>query len=201
VNSYRLNERWKKGDQISIDFPMELKAEKRFNNSVALLRGPIYYSLRIEKRYDSINIKSENYHYKGSIDWQITPASSWNYGLLLDYHNSSRGFKVEENSIGKFPFADKGDPVWSSDSSKYVIYENEPPVVIKARGMKIASWILKDNSADIPPKSPVKPEGDLVIVNLVPYGCARLRITEFPVMDIYLMQDVMRPATATPEEN
>jgi hypothetical protein len=201
VNSYRLNERWKKGDQVSIEFPMELKAERRYNNSVALLRGPLYYSLRIDKRYDSIDIKSENYHHRGSVDWQITPVSNWNYGLLLDYKNSSRGFRVEENPVGKYPFADKGDQVWSEDSSKYVMYEDDPPVVIRARGMRISSWVIKDNSADIPPKSPVKPEGDPVIVNLVPYGCARLRITEFPVMDIYLMQDVMRPATSTPEEN
>lgn len=201
VNSYRLNEKWKKGDQVTIDFPMELRAERRFNNAVALLRGPLYYSLRIDKQYDSIKIKSENYHFKGSVDWQITPTTNWNYGILLDYNNSSRGFHVEENPVGPYPFADKGDPVWLPDSGKYVLYENEPPVVIKARGMKISSWTTKDNSADIPPKSPVKPEGDPGIINLVPYGCARLRITEFPVMDIYMMQDVMRPATSNPEED
>jgi hypothetical protein len=49
---------------------------------------------------------------------------------------------------------------------------------------------MKNNSADIPPLSPVKPEGDSEIITLVPYGCARLRITEFPVMDIVLMEDI-----------
>jgi hypothetical protein len=52
---------------------------------------------------------------------------------------------------------------------------------------------MKNNSADVPPLSPVKPEGDVEIIKLVPYGCARLRITEFPVMDILLMEDVMKP--------
>jgi len=37
--------------------------------------------------------------------------------------------------------------------------------------------------------SPVKPEGDPEIITLVPYGCTRLRITEFPVMDIKLMEN------------
>jgi uncharacterized protein len=59
--------------------------------------------------------------------------------------------------------------------------------------MKIPGWTLKNNSADVPPVSPVKPEGDAEVITLVPYGCARLRITEFPVMDVVLMQDIMRP--------
>jgi hypothetical protein len=51
---------------------------------------------------------------------------------------------------------------------------------------------MKNNSADIPPKSPVKPEGDPEIIILVPYGCAKLRITEFPVMDISFMEDLKK---------
>jgi hypothetical protein len=62
------------------------------------------------------------------------------------------------------------------------------------RGIRIPGWTLKNNSADIPPLSPVKPEGDPEIITLIPYGSARLRITEFPVMDIVLMEDVFKPA-------
>ena len=65
--------------------------------------------------------------------------------------------------------------------------------MIKARGIKIPEWTIKNNSADVPPFSPVKPEGDLEKITLVPYGCARLRITEFPVMDVVLMEDMMKP--------
>ena len=67
----------------------------------------------------------------------------------------------------------------------------DAPVVITARGIIIPEWTMKNNSADIPPVSPVKPEGDPEIITLVPYGCARLRITEFPVMDVILMEDVL----------
>jgi hypothetical protein len=51
---------------------------------------------------------------------------------------------------------------------------------------------MKDNSADIPPLSPVKPESSTEIIQLVPYGSARLRITEFPVIDLTQMVDVIR---------
>jgi hypothetical protein len=174
---------------------MKIRTEKRFNNAISLMRGPLYFSLRIAKTYDTLKKATyENYGYKGSIDWKITPSAKWNYGLLIDLNDPSRGLKITDNQIGRYPFADKGDPVWSADSGKYVTIKYDPPVIIKARGLLIPGWTMMDNSAAQPPASPVAPQGDPVIIELVPYGCARLRITEFPRMDVTLMQDMMRPA-------
>jgi len=61
------------------------------------------------------------------------------------------------------------------------------------RGMKLAGWQMKDNSADLPPISPVRPEGEPQELTLVPYGSARLRITEFPVMDITIAAEIIKP--------
>ncbi len=189
---YRLNERWKNGDQIIIDIPMDIRVEKRYNNSLAVLRGPLCFSLRIDKEYKSVKINYDNFSCKGSVDWEIYPKSDWNYGLLIDRQNIMRGLKIDENEVGKYPFSDKGDMIWSGDSAKYLPWLKDAPVVISARGIIIPEWKMKNNSADVPPLSPVKPEGDPVKITLVPYGCARLRITEFPVMDIYLMEDIMK---------
>ncbi len=190
-----LTETWKDGEVIRLHIPMKIRAEQRFNKAVTVSLGPLYYSLRIAAKYDSIKAtKHANPRYKGTVDWKITPVAEWNYGLLIDLKNPTRGFAITENAIGKYPFADAGDPIWSADSGKYTINLVEPPVIIKARGMQIPSWTMKDNSADIPPLSPVAPAGDPIIIELVPYGCTRLRITEFPVMDVTLMQDVMREA-------
>lgn len=193
-DNYKLNQKWKNGDQITIEFSMKLRTQRRYNNSVSIMRGPLWYSLRIEKEFRSIKTKYDNFGYKGSVDWEIIPTSAWNYGLLLDLNNPVRGISISENGTGRYPFADKGDMIWSRDSSMYVVYEKEAPVVITVRGIRIPSWTMKDNSADVPPMSPVKPEGDPEIIKLVPYGCTRLRITEFPIMDIFLMEDVMRPS-------
>lgn len=192
--SYKIDERWRNGDKILIELPMQLRVENRYNNSLAILRGPLYYSLRIDKEYKSVKINYDNFGYKGTIDWEINPKSDWNYGLLISKSNIMRGIKVTENPVSKYPFSDRGDMIWSADSAKYFAWTQDAPVVIKARGMKIPGWTMKDNSADVPPLSPVKPEGDAEMITLVPYGCARLRITEFPVMDIVLMEDVIRPA-------
>jgi hypothetical protein len=170
-----------------------LRAEKRYNNSLALLRGPLYFSLRIDKEYKKVKINYDNFNFKGSVDWEIDPKGAWNYGLLMNPENIMRGIKITENPVTNYPFSDKGDMIWSADSNKYFVWTKEAPVVITARGMKIPEWTMKDNSADVPPMSPVKPEGDAELITLVPYGCARLRITEFPVMDVVLMEDIMRP--------
>jgi hypothetical protein len=188
----KLNERWRKGDQISIEIPLDLRTERRYNNSVALMRGPLYLSLRMEKEYRSIRANYDNYSYKGSVDWQIEPGSSWNYGLLIDPNDLTRGFRITEKPVTEYPFADKGDMIWSPETGSYIKWDKDPPLVITVRGIKIPGWTMKDNSADVPPPSPVKPEGDPEVISLVPYGCARLRITEFPVMDIVLMEDVIR---------
>jgi hypothetical protein len=193
VSTYKIKERWKNGDQIIVEIPMQLRTENRFNNSLSIIRGPIYFSLRIDKEYKSVKINYDNFSYKGSVDWEIDPKSAWNYGLLINKNNIMRGIKVTENPVSRYPFSDTGDVIWSADSGKYLQSTQEAPVIIKARGMKIPEWTMKNNSADVPPLSPVKPEGDPEIITLVPYGCARLRITEFPVMDIVLMEDIMRP--------
>ena len=193
-SEYRIERKWKNGDKILIDIPLEMRSETHYNNSLSLLRGPLVFSLRIGKEYKSVKINYDNFSYKGSIDWEIDPTSPWNYGLLTDSRDINRGLSLTENQIGKYPFADKGDMIWSSETGKYSAVTDNAPLILTARGMKIPEWGIKNNSADNPPLSPVKPEGDVETIELVPYGCAKLRITEFPVMNVVLMEDLIKPA-------
>jgi hypothetical protein len=187
-----LNEKWSNSDRIEIDFPMAVRTESRFNNSVAVMRGPLYYSLRIEKEYRSVKLNYDNFGYKGSADWEILPLSPWNYGLVLDnIERPERGINVTVNPIGKYPFADRGDMVWSDASGSFVEWSAEAPVTITVRGVKIAGWGMKNNSADVPPISPVRPDQPAETITLVPYGAARLRITEFPYIDVKAMVPVI----------
>ena len=189
----KLEEKWNDGDEIIIALPMDLRYETRYNNSVSLIRGPLYFSLRIDKDFRKTKINYDNFGYKGSVDWEIMPKGDWNYGLIIDMGNLSKSSHITINQPGLYPFADKGDMVWSADSAMYLKWDNDAPVLIKVRGMKIKSWAMINNSAANPPVSPVKPEGDPEALTLVPYGCTRLRITEFPVMDISFMTDQGKP--------
>jgi uncharacterized protein len=192
-STFRIIEKWQNGDEITIELPMQLRYETRYNKSVSVIRGPLYFSLRIDKEYKNTKINYDNFSYKGSADWEIYPKSDWNYGLLFNYEKPEQGMEVTENQVSRYPFADKGDMIWSADSGKYIAWELDAAVVIRTRGMKIPEWKLKDNSADLPPVSPVKPEGEPEQLLLVPYGSARLRITEFPVMDIIFATEMIKP--------
>lgn len=188
----KLFARWDNDDTIKMEIPMNIRFERRYNNSVSLIRGPLYLSLRIDKEYKSVRINYDNFGYKGSADWEIFPLSPWNYGLMIDNINPSRGFEVTVNPVGTLPFGDKGDMIWSADSGKYIVYNNDPAIIIRTRGMKIPGWTMKNSSADLPPVSPVSPEGSTEVIQLVPYGNARLRITEFPVIDISQIRDEIK---------
>lgn len=188
----RIFARWDPGEVITLELPMDIKAEKRYNNSLSLLRGPLYFSLRIGKEYKSVKINYYNFGYMGSVDWEINPLTPWNYGLMVDRNNLKRGITVVTGEPGPYPFADRGDMIWSADSARYLPWEQDAPLILKTRGMLIPGWTLKDNSADIPPLSPVRPEGTNEVIELVPYGSARLRITEFPVIDLSQVMDVIR---------
>jgi len=58
----------------------------------------------------------------------------------------------------------------------------DAPVVLEINGKLVPEWTLKKNSADDPPASPVRSGEPVTRLELVPYGCARLRITEFPIV-------------------
>jgi len=104
-----LDEKWKDGEEVKINMPLQLRYETRYNNSVAILRGPLYFSLRIDKEYKKVKIDNDNLTFKGSADWEIRPKSDWNYGLIIDKENLMKDNQVIENPIGAYPFSDRGD--------------------------------------------------------------------------------------------
>ncbi|MGQ9619376.1 MAG: beta-L-arabinofuranosidase domain-containing protein [Bacteroidales bacterium] len=186
----RLNEKWKNGEEIFVEIPFEPRTERRYNNAVSVLRGPLYFSLRIKKDYKRVKLSYDNPGYKGSADWEIYPGSDWNYGLFADLKRPDISFIVVENSVSDYPFADRGDMVWSDDSARFIVWRADPAVIIKSRGIKIPEWGMKDNSADIPPLSPIKSTGEPEMITLIPYGSAKLRITEFPLIDTEFMAEL-----------
>ncbi len=154
---------WQPGDELTLTLPMAIRLETRYRDAIAVFRGPLAYSLRIKERFQELK---RHHPTLPVVDWEIYPESPWNYGLLVDRERPEESIRVAKVvSPGPQPFANES-----------------APVVLAVQGRRLPDWKLVQNSADDPPPSPVESQEPLTELELVPYGCTRLRITEFPVL-------------------
>lgn len=149
---------WSDGDVVELVLPMKLEVERRYHDSVTIKRGPLVYSLKIGERWEKI--KGEEPH----ADYAVYPTTPWNYGLLIDPENPQ--VEVVKKSVG--------DVVYGPDFA---------PIEIKVKGRRVPEWQTEFNSAGQVPQSPVKSNEPIDELTLIPYGCAKLRITEFPLLE------------------
>jgi len=123
----------------------------------------LVYSLAIGERFEAIK---RHHATLPVIDWAVHPTTPWNYGLAVDREHPEKSIQVaRQGRPGKEPFG-----------------PNDAAVVLQVQGRAIPGWTLIDNSAGPLPASPVTSNEPPVTLELIPYGCTRLRITEFPVL-------------------
>ena len=93
-------------------------------------------------------------------DYEYYPTSEWRYG----YAGSK--FEVVENEISDVPFSSKA-----------------PAITLKT-DMCLVDWEYADGYDSVPNIVPVsnKAKGAPEQKTLIPYGCAKLRMTEMPVV-------------------
>ena len=153
---------WRSGDVLELNLPMKLQTETRYNNAVTILRGPLVFSLKIGEQYRQLKAHHPTLP---TSDWEVSPTTPWNYGLLIDRNAVQESIRVTTKKPGKVPFAQEG-----------------APVVLKLTGRAIPGLVLVQNSAGKTPPSPVTSDQPDTKLELIPYGSTRLRITEFPVI-------------------
>jgi hypothetical protein len=156
---YRIERQWKTGDAVEIHFPMQTRTSTWYNNSVALERGPLVYSLKVGESWHKIKQTGP------ATDWEVFPSTPWNYALMFDPKTPIVSFAVKEKPMSRQPF--------SAETA---------PLEIAAPARRLPAWQLVDDSAGPLPVSPVTSKRPDEMVTLVPYGAAKLRITAFPYM-------------------
>lgn len=140
------------GDRIEVRLPMEIRYTNWYHNSVAVERGPLVYGLDIKERWE---VKKE---VAGVKDYYIYPESDWNYALSAD-----ETAKAEEREITNVPFS-----------------KNAAPVRLELCGRKVESWRAESGNTTEIPVSPVAVSGKDEKITLIPFGCTKLRISQFP---------------------
>lgn len=147
--------------EIDLEFEAIPYLKKRPNDLYAMQMGSLLFSVPIA--YDKI---MKEYTKKGVerkfpyCDYQFVPKTAWNYAY------SGTDFEISYNEIGEIPFS-----------------QTNSPVTVKA-DMKQIEWGLKFPYKSICRKTPKsgEPVSDVQKVELCPYGCTRLRMTEMPLL-------------------
>ena len=166
----RLKREWKSGDKVELSLPMHLYSNTWYENSISIERGPLVYVLKIDEQEKRVQNTTDPATY-GTNYLEILPGSPWNYGLpVWKDADMEKRFQVSVNTSGtNFP--------WSRQAA---------PVKITTRAKRIPGWTLYNQMAGPIPYSvmvngPASEEKEEVI-ELIPYGCSKLRIAQFPVI-------------------
>jgi uncharacterized protein len=160
---YNIERRWRKGDHLTLRFPMHVRTSAWYHDSVALERGPLIFSLKIGEQWRKLELGMSHPAKSPAADWEVLPTTPWNYGLILDSTHPEDSVRIVEKTMGQFPFSADGAPI---------------ELVVKGR--RIPDWKLVNGSAGPLPPSPVVSTEKVETLTLVPYGAAKLRVTAFP---------------------
>ncbi|MBC6110860.1 beta-L-arabinofuranosidase domain-containing protein [Pedobacter fastidiosus] len=160
---YKIARTWNNGDQLELNFPMQIKSQQEVNNSVSIERGPMVYALEISSASKII----KEHSVKGFADYEIKPTSPWNYGLVLNNGAISKAIKIEKTVMPENPF----------DGIK-------TPIKLKLKAKRIPEWGMAYNniSAFDVPFSPVLSNEQEEEITLIPYGAESIRLSCFPTI-------------------
>ncbi len=149
-------------EQIELRYDAVVRMCQRPYDLQSVVWGPLVFSLPIEyekvkREYEKDGVKRE-FPY---CDYEYIPLSDWNYAYC-----AGEPMAREFRGVGSIPF--------SSD---------HPPVVIQTRARRI-HWGLEDGYETVCAKTPcdATPVSAPEEVVLYPYGCAKLRMTELPLV-------------------
>lgn len=166
----KIKREWKEGDVVELMLPMHLFKNSWYENSISIERGPITYALQIEQEFKEVKNDKDPLIYGGTY-YEIHAASPWNYGLMeVDKGKLEDSYRMEKRSPAT-------DYPWSL---------NNAPILLRAKAQRIPSWQLYNDMTGPIPYSLIYNEGQdrqkEEEIILVPYGCTKLRIAEFPVV-------------------
>lgn len=149
---------WSEGDRVVLELPMQVSVKRwrAQGDAVSVRRGPLWYSLLIGEEWRRCG---------GTDEWpefEVFPTTPWNYGL---------------SCVDGLAFDVKALPLATDEP----FTPGGSPIRLLAHGRRIPQWTLLNHTCGPLGPSPVHSEEPEEGLTLIPMGCARLRVTVFPV--------------------
>ena len=148
--------------EISISYKTVPELIKNPSGLYSVKCGSLIFALPLEYEKKMYEYEKDGVERKFPYcDYEYLGQGEWNYAFC------NTDFVIEERTVGDVPFSSKN-----------------PPLVIKAK-MKKIDWGFEDGFETVCAKVPerTKPIGAEKTLELYPYGCAKLRMTEMPVIE------------------
>ncbi len=169
-----LRHTFKPGDTLTLTLPMKTAVTRWPEGGVGLEHGPLVYSLAIEANWRSV--VEEKYTTAEYPSWEATPASDWNYGLVVNAAQPARGIEFHRRT----------------DASQELDPWSNPPCTLSASARKIVDWHLQGSPKDpaqkftppLPALNTSQVSHTVEHLTLVPYGSTELRLTIFPALSV-----------------
>lgn len=166
----QVNHEWKQGDKLTLQLPMTPEAEYWYDGSAVITRGPLLYALKMNEKWEKKQFEEDKRTDYGDWYYQVTSDTPWNYALkrsALNPDKITEAITVELSpEIATYP--------WNVDNA---------PVKLTTRARTLNDWTLYRGSAGNVPYFTQQGNdmGGEATIELIPYGCTTLRITQFPV--------------------
>jgi len=159
----KLERLWREGDRVELRLGMSVSATVwARTGAVTVNRGPLSYSVRIKQRWQREPGGPEDWP-----RWSVWPESAWNYGLALDPGNPAEKIEIEKTeTLAAQPWC-----------------EAHAPVVLRVPARRIPGWGAGiQHTVDPVREGPVRSDEPVELVEMIPLGCAHLRISVLPVV-------------------
>ncbi len=148
-------------EKLVVEYSVQPCFENRPNSLKAVKCGSLIFSIPIEYELQQHEYTKDGVERKFPYcDYSLIPKSEWQYAYC------SKALKVVPAEVSHVPFSSQN-----------------PPVTIEARVKRIDWGTHKMHSSvcAAKPKS-TKPLSEEQVIQLYPYGCAKLRMTEVPLI-------------------
>ncbi|MGE5598837.1 MAG: beta-L-arabinofuranosidase domain-containing protein [Bacteroidota bacterium] len=169
---------WQDGDAITLALPMTPSVQSWEEGGLTVERGPLVFVYRPEEEWFPLAAGAPY------PTWEVVPAAEqprrhrgrwvfdappvWNYGIAAEATAVEKN-RAAGKQVDSFP--------WTAASA---------PIGLEIPAYRVSAWGRTEarspgglNAAE-PPRNVSAPPEEAATIELIPYGCARLRISVFP---------------------